>query len=196
MNMNSNPAHSSRTHLSGPVFFADFYIYPLVSAGFGALMIITAPGRRVFWVVSVLAGIGIWTFLEYLLHRYLLHHVRRIKERHEYHHGDQKALIGTPPWLSLGTFLVAVTLPAVLLGGLAFGSGFTAETMLGYLWYAVRHFGIHHWNARPGTYFFHLRQDHALHHHIDDTGNFGVTAGFWDHVFRTKIPDQRAPGNS
>lgn len=196
MNMNPQPSHSGRTHLSGPVFFADFYIYPLISAGFGALMIMTAPGRQVLWVVSVLAGIGFWTFLEYLLHRYLLHHVRWIKERHEDHHRDQKALIGTAPWLSLGMFLVVVTLPAILLVGLAFGSGFTAGTMLGYFWYAVMHFGIHHWNARPGTYFFRLRQDHAFHHHFDDTGNFGVTTGFWDHVFRTKIPDRRAPGNS
>ena len=36
-----------------------------------------------------------------------------------------------------------------------------------------------------------LKRRHALHHHLDDHGNFGVTSGFWDHVFRTNLRARR-----
>jgi sterol desaturase/sphingolipid hydroxylase (fatty acid hydroxylase superfamily) len=62
-----------------------------------------------------------------------------------------------------------------------------AAVMLGYLWYVTAHYGMHHWRIRPASHLGRLRRRHALHHHFDDLGNFGVTSGFWDHVFRTNI---------
>lgn len=178
-------------HLSHPSFFADFYIYPIVIVAFIVLTMIAAPERWMLGSAAILLGVGFWTLVEYFLHRYLLHHVPWIKERHHDHHEDQQALIGTPTWMSLSLLLAVVLLPAVLLTSLAIGSGFTAGMMLGYLWYAAMHYGLHHWKAAPGSYFFRLKQQHALHHHFDDMGNFGVTSNFWDHIFRTKVASRR-----
>jgi sterol desaturase/sphingolipid hydroxylase (fatty acid hydroxylase superfamily) len=32
-----------------------------------------------------------------------------------------------------------------------------------------------------------VRLRHARHHHLSDTGNFGVTTEFWDRVFGTTL---------
>ena len=37
-----------------------------------------------------------------------------------------------------------------------------------------------------------LRRHHAIHHHRDETVNFGVTSPLWDHVFGTLWRPQRA----
>ena len=179
--------------LSHVSFFADFYIYPAAAVALVGLTIVTAPAQWVAWSLAalVLLGVGFWTFVEYLLHRYVLHHVPWIKEQHEAHHDNQKALIGTPTWLSLIVILAAVMLPAILISNLAIGSGLTAGLMLGYLWFVTVHYGVHHWNAKPDSYFYRLKRRHALHHHFDDMRNFGVTSGFWDYVFGTNVTVRR-----
>src|ERR1019366_8650995 len=54
---------------------------------------------------------GSVTVWKYALHRYVLHHVPYIKEMHEAHHDDRRALIVTPVWLSLGSFAAFLVLP-------------------------------------------------------------------------------------
>jgi sterol desaturase/sphingolipid hydroxylase (fatty acid hydroxylase superfamily) len=57
--------------------------------------------------------------------------------------------------------------------------------MLGYLWYVSVHHMIHHWHPNHPSYLYTLKRRHAVHHHIDENANFGVTSVFWDRVFRT-----------
>jgi sterol desaturase/sphingolipid hydroxylase (fatty acid hydroxylase superfamily) len=181
--------------LSRAGFFADFYVYPAVAGTFVAVAAVTARDRWVAWSSAIAVGVFAWTFFEYLLHRYVLHHVPWIREQHDAHHNEQKALIGTPTYITLGLMLVLVALPSILAAGLAVGSGFTAGMMLGYLWYVVVHYGLHNWSIRPGSYLARLRRRHALHHHYDDLGNFGVTSGFWDYVFGTNVSNRPAPNS-
>lgn len=183
--------------LSRRGYFADFYVYPAVAAGFIAAAIVRAPSRWESTCSAVVVGIASWTLAEYLLHRYILHHLPWVKEMHDAHHKDQKALIGTPTYLTLIFMLGAVTVPSVLLAGAPIGCGFTAGMMLGYLWYVATHYGLHNWKVRPKGYFSRLRRRHALHHHYDELGNFGVTSGFWDYIFGTNITPEliaTAPG--
>jgi sterol desaturase/sphingolipid hydroxylase (fatty acid hydroxylase superfamily) len=178
--------------LSRAGFFADFYVYPAVAAAFVSVALVTARDRWLAWTTAIFVGVFMWTFFEYLLHRYVLHHVPWVREQHDAHHKEQKALIGTPTYLTLGLMLVTVALPSILIAGPAIGSGFTAGIVLGYLWYVVVHYGLHNWNIKPKTYLFRLKRRHALHHHFDDLGNFGVTSGFWDYVFGTNVSNQPA----
>jgi sterol desaturase/sphingolipid hydroxylase (fatty acid hydroxylase superfamily) len=87
-----------------------------------------------------------------------------------------------------------VGLPALLVTNVGIAAGFTAGMMLGYVWYVTAHYGIHHWTIKPAGYLGRLKRRHALHHHFDDLGNFGVTSGFWDHVFRTNLFAPRKTG--
>ena len=174
-------------YLSRASFFADFYIYPILAVLLMAFALYRTPNRWMGAGIAFLVGLVGWTFIEYIMHRYVLHHLTYIKDQHAKHHDDQKALFGTPTWLSLLVMLVLASGPAVTYVGLELGAAFTAGLMLGYLGYTLAHYTIHHWNARPGSYLFRLKQRHALHHHYDDLGNFGVSIGIWDYVFRTNI---------
>ena len=174
--------------LSSANYYADYIVYPLaVTSMTAAALYTTGFERWHIWALSVATGAVTWTFAEYQLHRWVFHHVPVIKDMHEAHHDDQKALIGTPSWLSLVLMAVLVLLPAILLAGFAYGVGFTAGIMLGYYAYILVHHGVHHWRVTPGSYLYRLKHRHALHHHFSDEGNYGVTTGFWDKVFGTDI---------
>jgi sterol desaturase/sphingolipid hydroxylase (fatty acid hydroxylase superfamily) len=175
------------TQLSRSAFFADFYAYP---AAFAALVIyaFASNPHGLFSLLSaLLVGLVSWSLVEYMLHRYVLHHVTWVKRQHDVHHHDQMALVGTPTWFSMLVFIALVTMPALLMTTVGIAACFTAGMMLGYLWYVTAHYGMHHWRIRPTGHLGRLRRRHALHHHFDDLGNFGVTSGFWDHIFRTNI---------
>ncbi len=194
----SNPSNTADSNLhTGPMylsrasFFADFYVYPALAVLFLAFAFYLKPTHWGEVLVAFVIGCAGWTFIEYIMHRYVLHHLTYIREQHHKHHVDQKALFGTPTWLSLLVMLVLATGPAIAWVGLALGCAFTSGLMLGYIGYISAHYTIHHWNARPGSYLFSLKQRHALHHHYDDLGNFGVSNGIWDYVFRTNITVQR-----
>jgi sterol desaturase/sphingolipid hydroxylase (fatty acid hydroxylase superfamily) len=174
--------------LSESAFFADFYAYPLAIAGCIAWVLVAAPHRWMATGLAVVSGLVCWTLVEYLLHRYVLHHVGWVKEQHDVHHHDERALVGTPTWFSLLTFLTFVTVPLLLVSPVEVAAGLTAGMMLGYLWYVTLHYGIHHWRIASAGYLGRLRRRHALHHHFDPDSNFGVTSDFWDGVFHTNVP--------
>lgn len=174
--------------LSASSYYSDYVIYPALATTLtAASLAITPADKWGLWSLSVVAGAATWTFAEYQLHRWVLHHVPYVRDMHEAHHDDQKALIGTPPFLSLAIVVFLVLLPAILLAGFSYGAGFTAGIALGYFFYIVVHHGVHHWKLRPGSYMYKLKHRHALHHHFNDEGNYGVTTGFWDKVFGTDI---------
>ena len=64
----------------------------------------------------------------------------------------------------------------------AFGGGFLA----GYLAYDMTHYYLHH--GRPTSRFGKwLRELHMRHHFRDDTKGYGISAPYWDFVFRTPV---------
>src|ERR1019366_46027 len=102
------------TRLSRAVFFADFFAFPTAAVAFIAWALATDPHQWPATVLAVVTGICAWTFVEYLLHRYVLHHVKWVKEQHDVHHYDEKALVGTPVWFTFLVFLTFVTMPTLL----------------------------------------------------------------------------------
>lgn len=169
-------------------YFADFYVYPVVIAALAAYAIWQGPpGTWATWLGAFVSGVGLWTLVEYLLHRFVLHHVPYIKDMHNAHHEDQLALIGTPIWISLSIMVLLVLIPLGLVVEQNVAIGLACGLMLGHMWYGGVHHILHHWKAEPGSYLFRLKRRHMLHHHFDEKGNFGVTSGFWDVVFGTDL---------
>ncbi len=125
--------------------------------------------------------------LEYLLHRFVFHHVPYIRVLHDAHHKDQKGLIGPPTWLSGALFAGGVFAPLFLAFDFTTAGAFTGGLMLGYLWYASIHHIVHRRPGGPGAFAQGLRRRHLLHHHFDERGNFGVTTSLWDKMFGTDI---------
>jgi len=166
-------------------FLADFYVYPCIVAILGALAIGRAPRDWQALGVAFLAGLCAWTLLEYLVHRWIFHHAPWVRRQHAAHHDDPKALVGTPTWLSVATLSVVVMLPSMVAEGLAIGSSFSAGLVLGYLWYCIVHYGVHHWHVARRGYFSRMKRRHAIHHQVDVGSNFGVTTSVWDRLFGT-----------
>jgi sterol desaturase/sphingolipid hydroxylase (fatty acid hydroxylase superfamily) len=169
-------------------YYGDFVVYPVAIAGLAVYAIWQGPpGGWSVWLGAFVTGAAAWTLIEYILHRFVLHHVPFIKDMHDAHHEDQLALIGTPIWISLAIMVVFVLIPLSLLTERHIAIGLACGLMLGHFWYGSVHHILHHWNIQPGTYFYRLKRRHMLHHHFDEMGNFGVTSGFWDVVFGTDV---------
>jgi sterol desaturase/sphingolipid hydroxylase (fatty acid hydroxylase superfamily) len=155
--------------------------------------------------VSLLATIGLaiggyalWTLFEYWLHRIVFHFEPEdgfgarlhwiIHGVHHEHPNDPLRLVMPPA--------VSIPLGAAVFGMLylAFGSdyapGLGAGFFAGYLVYDMLHYYVHHFTPR-GRLGRMLRERHMRHHFQDETRGFGISAPYWDEVFRTSSRAQR-----
>ena len=140
----------------------------------------------VFMAFSV--GVVFWTFLEYLLHRFLGHvHKGKnfFKTEHLQHHAKvhyfapaSKKFFAALIVLSLLLFFLSII--TTLYTAIAFCIGLFSM----YALYETTHFRFHKTNpiAKP---FIVLRKHHFYHHFQNPKMNFGVTTRFWDRVFGT-----------
>jgi dihydroceramide fatty acyl 2-hydroxylase len=148
----------------------------------------------------VLGGYAVWTLTEYWLHRVVFHFEPEdgigarlhwmIHGVHHDHPNDPLRLV-MPPSASVPLALLFCGVFWLVLGGeywMPFAAGFLA----GYLAYDMIHYHVHH--HRPTTRLGRfLRESHMRHHFQDDERGFGVSAPYWDRVFRT-APRPRSGG--
>ena len=172
--------------LSKAGYFADFVVYPpIVLALVAYAASRSAPLSWLNWSGMCVLGIAVWTLLEYLIHRAVLHRVRFFAELHDMHHDSPTELIGSPTWLTLSIICFGVLLPLWWSTSFETAGGVTAGLILGYLWYVTTHYAIHHWQPSPGSYLYRAKRRHLVHHYSRQPCNFGVTTVFWDLIFRT-----------
>lgn len=147
------------------------------------------------------AGVGLWTFLEYTIHRFLGHrwtqnvfgreHTRHHATTHYFAPSWKKAAAAAP------VIAAVAALAALALGpvpGLSLAAGLTAM----YVLYEVVHRRAHTHGPR-GPYGRWLRRHHFHHHFHAPALNHGVTTPLWDLVFRTyarpgqiRVPEKHA----
>jgi sterol desaturase/sphingolipid hydroxylase (fatty acid hydroxylase superfamily) len=158
--------------------FGDFVTVPLAIAIFTDL-----AGLHRFYLVVL--GFAVWTLLEYLVHRFVFHHLPSIGRRlHQLHHdrpSDPDAERS-----SLSTPLLALPVGCLVIGaaGLEDGSALFAGLLFGYLAFIFIHYAVHRWPIEPNSWLYSAKMRHLTHHRVD-TCNYGVTTIFWDVVFRT-----------
>jgi sterol desaturase/sphingolipid hydroxylase (fatty acid hydroxylase superfamily) len=144
-------------------------------------------------IVTFLLGMFSWTFLEYVIHRWLGHDPRYrgnpFGVEHVRHHAEGNYFAPTPKKAAAAA-VVAVVLggPAVLLVG-AHGAAAIGGLLVMYGTYEVLH-RREHTHAGIGAYGRWARRHHFHHHFVDPKTNHGVTTPLWDLVFGT----YRAPG--
>jgi sterol desaturase/sphingolipid hydroxylase (fatty acid hydroxylase superfamily) len=56
----------------------------------------------------------------------------------------------------------------------------------GYVMYDLVHFACHQWPMK-GRFGSALKRHHMRHHYVDETGNYAISAIFWDRVFGSRI---------
>ena len=183
----------SRVHHTVPLFVFLPAITVLLVVGFRRAPDVSVAG----WFAG---GWLFWTLTEYWMHRLVFHFEPEsglgarlhwiIHGVHHDHPNDPMRLV-MPPSVSvplaalfLASFVLVVGTPA------AFGVG--AGFLSGYLVYDMLHFHLHHHVPRSQAGRW-LRELHMRHHFQDDTRGFGISAPFWDHVFRT-VPTRARRG--
>jgi sterol desaturase/sphingolipid hydroxylase (fatty acid hydroxylase superfamily) len=137
-------------------------------------------------------GYALWTLFEYWLHRLVFHFEPDegigarlhwiIHGVHHDHPNDPMRLV-MPPSVSmpLGAIVFGVLYLAL---GVDYAPGVGAGFFAGYIAYDMLHYYLHH--RRPRGRVGHLlRERHMRHHFQDDTRGFGISAPYWDEVFRT-----------
>ncbi|HEY4809511.1 MAG TPA: sterol desaturase family protein [Solirubrobacteraceae bacterium] len=146
-----------------------------------------------------LAGYALWTLFEYWLHRIVFHFEPEdgfgarlhwiIHGVHHDHPNDPMRLV-MPPSVSMPLGAVVFGILYLIFGSHyapALGAGFFA----GYLVYDLTHYYLHHFRPR-GRLGRALRERHMRHHFQDDTRGFGISAPYWDEVFRTSSRTKRS----
>jgi dihydroceramide fatty acyl 2-hydroxylase len=143
-------------------------------------------------LLAALLGYFIWTLVEYFGHRFLFHcdFPGRFGARihflihgvHHEHPSDPLRLV--MPALLSGPIMLISFLIGWLLFGLPLEYPVLMGFMAGYLGYDMVHYYVHHgqpksWAGRT------LRRLHMLHHFRDPERGFGVSAPWWDYVFKT-----------
>jgi dihydroceramide fatty acyl 2-hydroxylase len=175
----------SRVHPAVPVFI---FLPAIV-----VLAVLAAGRMNALALIGLLAGGYLfWTFSEYWIHRVVFHFEPEhgigarlhwiIHGVHHDHPNDPLRLV-MPPSVSVPLASAFCAVFWLVLGSpwfLAFSAGFLA----GYLLYDMTHYFLHHHRpkSRAGK---RLRELHMRHHFQDDTTGYGISAPYWDHVFRT-----------
>jgi 4-hydroxysphinganine ceramide fatty acyl 2-hydroxylase len=186
-------------------------LYPLTAfyTAYSVILLVLALRTAHPYLASAffLAGVPVWTIVEYLFHRFILHgRFKRSKKfykkfytglankyldpLHWEHHerptdglhisGELKDLIPLFAVAAPLSFIFPLYTTPVLLAG-------TIQSYVAEEWI---HHCIHFYNFR-NRYFRHIKGYHLYHHssHGIRTG-YGITSGFWDIIFATRFPAQ------
>lgn len=172
----------SKVHFSIPLLlYVPLVTYCLWQAPFGWRSVGLYAG-----------GLFSWTFVEYVLHRFVFHWVPpgKIGARihfifHGVHHdypNDRLRLV-MPPSVSIPLALLFFSLYRVLFGYptvYPFFAGFVT----GYLCYDMMHYAMHHLQGK-NPLWQRIKQHHMLHHYQYSDKGFGVSNPLWDYIFNT-----------
>jgi dihydroceramide fatty acyl 2-hydroxylase len=181
----------SRVHPSVPVAIFLPGIVAMVSWQLSKISVLAT-------VVLVLLGYALWTLFEYWLHRLVFHFEPEqgvgarmhwiIHGVHHEHPNDRLRLV-MPPAVSVPLALLIFAVLRIGFGA-HYAPGVAGGFYAGYLIYDMIHYYVHHFTPR-GRLARTLRERHMRHHFQDDTRGFGISAPYWDEVFRTSPRPRR-----
>jgi sterol desaturase/sphingolipid hydroxylase (fatty acid hydroxylase superfamily) len=181
----------SRVHPSVPLIIFLPVIVALAALSLSHVAVLTFVGLFV-------GGYLMWTLFEYWLHRLVFHFEPEagigarlhwiIHGVHHDHPNDRLRLV-MPPAVSVPVGAIVVG-ALYLVFGTAYAAGLGAGFVSGYLVYDMTHYYLHHFRPR-GRLGRSLRELHMRHHFQDHTRGFGISAPYWDAVFRT-FPHRRS----
>lgn len=183
----------SRVHPSVPlIIFVPVILYMLYLSIFEfKIGVLSIVGLVIF-------GLFIWTITEYLLHRFVFHWELKgeIGARihfifHGVHHdypSDSRRLV-MPPSVSIPLATLFYFLFRFLIGDVSVHPFFVGF-LIGYLFYDISHYAIHHFNMHS-KFWLAIKNHHIKHHYQDPDKGYGVSSPIWDYVFRTHYSEKK-----
>lgn len=184
------------------VFSKAHPISPLILAApflaFGTYQVMNEGHAAGTIAALFLGGVLLWSFLEYVLHRFLFHYEPSGPGGklfwfmlHGYHHEfpDDKMRLVAPP-LMFWFLGAGVGFLFFLIFGKESWGIVMAGTSVGYMAYDWIHYYTHHFHPKGGLGSW-LRRYHLRHHFQDDSVRYGISNPLWDVIFRTyRAPDK------
>jgi len=176
----------SRTHISVPITIFVLYACSLLYWSYSYTLLSTGSVICLF-----LFGILAFSWVEYLVHRYLFHMetLTEFKKRLQYtihgvHHEfpKDKDRLAMPPVLSVTIATVLLYVFSLMLGDMAFS--FLAGFLTGYAAYLLVHYMVHVFRP-PHNFLKHLWINHSIHHYKHGQSVFGVSSPLWDYIYGT-----------
>lgn len=144
------------------------------------------------WLAFALmvGGFLLWTLLEYLLHRFVLHGLWPFKAWHELHHRLPDEPIRIPLMFSGPLMLVMLLAPTLLLRNVAFGAALSIGLLAGEIVQEAVHERLHRVSegGKGRGWLAVRRREHGFHHAEDARRAFGTLSGFWDRCLGTAPP--------
>jgi sterol desaturase/sphingolipid hydroxylase (fatty acid hydroxylase superfamily) len=176
----------TRTHIAIPVSLFFLYAFGLI------LYTQMKTNLTNYQVVSLFfGGWLLFTFVEYLVHRYVYHMEastpKKVKMQYTMHgvHHDypkDKQRLAMPPFLSVTISTILLLIFELLLDKYSFS--FLAGFLVGYAFYLLVHYSVHIFRM-PNNFLKALWINHSIHHYSPEDAMFGVSSPIWDYVFGT-----------
>ena len=161
---------------------------------FGVYLIsseILFKNKALYTTSLFIAGWFLWTFSEYILHRFWMHGHGKAGSSHTYHHTHPTEIKVTPMQRSIlliiviGVGILAIRVHPYLMIFDGFIFGFAA--------YCCMHWVLHQsWSRKL---FPRLHRFHIYHHCKFPDSCYGVTVSWWDLIFRTVPPAEAKLSN-
>lgn len=182
----------THTHIAGPltIFFGVAAVSLYYGLSRGLLTGLSAFGL-------FLGGWLLFTFAEYLVHRYVYHIAATSPGRakfqytmHGVHHEypKDKTRLAMPPILTVFVASLLFFIFRFTFGNAGFG--ILAGFVFGYALYLFVHYAIHVYSP-PKNFLKVWWHHHAQHHYRQDEVAFGVSTTLWDHIIGT-MPDKKS----
>lgn len=198
--MSSAKNYPSLRIFKNPILEATTHVHPIVPLILWTPVILALLYYAI-WIQNLsFATIGLWalialvswTFLEYILHRYLFHFPAKSRFGkylvflfHGLHHDDPNdpTRLVFPPVPAILIVIVLYTLFSLLIP-FAYLQVFMAFFLVGYLCYDYIHYATHHFpmTNKVGRY---LKKYHLQHHFKKERARYGVSSPIWDYAFGT-----------
>ena len=148
----------------------------------------------IYCVLFFLFGIFMWTFIEYVIHRFAFRYNPKSERgkkihflvhgiHHDYPRDSTRLVMPLLVSIPLAVFFYFIFL-------LIFGTYYLniyGGFVFGYLAYDSIHYATHHFTMKSGMSKF-IKEYHLKHHYVNPGKSFGVSNPLWDYVFRT-VPD-------
>ena len=165
-------------------------ILPLGAALVAVVMVVVYGPRAAAWssiAVAAALGLSAWTLAEYVLHRFVLHHVEPFRSWHLDHHRFPDVPMRIPLVYDVLLVTALVSIPAILVPNGAFAGGIVIGLLVGHAAQDAMHHRLHRGAGACGSWLVRRRRDHEFHHGIDEGRAFGTLTSLWDKIFGTHV---------
>lgn len=180
----------SKVHFTVPLYI---YVPVILFFVYRSIEVLQLTFETIIALIAL--GLIVWTITEYTLHRFIFHFNFKSefgKKIHFIFHGvhhdypnDTKRLV-MPPSVSVPLAVLFYFLFDIILGSILVAPFFVGF-IIGYLFYDLSHYAIHHYNMH-NKFWLIIKNHHMRHHYQDPNKGYGVSSPVWDKIIGTDFP--------